>query len=813
MADKERKMTNRVKKMMDFVRAPKIVFSVTKATIFTEAYQKYEGDPNVIRMAKAQAEVLDKIPIFILEGELIAGAPASKPMAVEADFWTKGTWQKEGIDSLRQEEYAISEEEAQKMIELTEYWHKIIPEYKLYDLYDDPMWAWKRSGYLLPVNRTLEEAAGMGYACNGMDILPEADTYQVDYGYVIGRGLQPIIDEAKTELSKITSMSIRTEDDIERIYVLRAMIIINEAVIRWVGRYAELAEKLASETTDEKRRQELLSMADTCRRIPAKPAETFRDALQFQWFLFLMISCQTTTPLGRMDQYLYPYYKHDIEAGLIDDEQVLEYLELYRLKFLQMKNTSGGQSRLKWSGQARWNSVTLGGVDSQGKDATNELSYLFLEAAYRCRVPHHTLHVRVHPGTPEKLMQKSIELVRTGMGMPSFLSDASYIGNLVDNGVPLEVARQYYIIGCVDVTVPEGWGMVFSMVVTALALDTFMHNGYSKQQKMMIGPQTGDVREMKTYQEFEDKLIEHADNQPKLETITFRFISESSVALIELQNGNVDFIFDPSGVEYNDVAAGGYEELIAVECESMACQTIFFNVTGVLSDIRLRQAICYAIDNESINLSVFEGVGCGATSVIPSGMWAYDENMANYYEYNPDKAKELLAEAGYADGLTVSMVCASTAAFKGISEMMLSQLNEVGITLEIEYADNATATSLSQDSSDYDISIRQAGFTEEPHGGLAKYMLSSKGVNGGTNLSKTAGLAEAEALDAILDRIITINDKDERKAAYAELQEAYYDQAYGYAIQENVDVYCLNSNLKGVVRMSGYLNFQYCYFD
>lgn len=106
-------------------------------------------------------------------------------------------------------------------------------------------------------------------------------------------------------------------------------------------------------------------------------------------------------------------------------------------------------------------------------------------------------------------MQKAIELVKTGMGMPSFLSDKSYIGNLVDNGVPLEKARDYYIIGCVDVTVPEGWGMVFSMVVTALALDTFMHNGYSKQQQMMIGPETGDVRKMDTYQEFEDKLIEH----------------------------------------------------------------------------------------------------------------------------------------------------------------------------------------------------------------------------------------------------------------------------------------------------------------
>lgn len=303
------------------------------------------------------------------------------------------------------------------------------------------------------------------------------------------------------------------------------------------------------------------------------------------------------------------------------------------------------------------------------------------------------------------------------------------------------------------------------------------------------------------------------EHMPMLDSITFQFISESSVALIEMQNGNVDFMFDPSGVEYNDVAAGSYENLMAVECPSMACQSIFFNVTGVLSDVRLRQAICYALDNESINLSVFEGVGLPGTSLIPTGLWAYDEKMMDYYPYDPEQAKTLLTEAGYANGLEVKMICASSSAFKGISEMMLSQLAEVGITLKIEYADNATANSLTQDSSDFDIAIRQAGFTEEPHGGLAKYIMSAKGVNGGTNLSKTAGVPEAEAIDKVMDEIISTSDKDTRKTQYASVQEAYYDQAYGYAVHENVDVYCLSRNLKGVVRTSGYLNFQYCYFE
>ncbi len=299
---------------------------------------------------------------------------------------------------------------------------------------------------------------------------------------------------------------------------------------------------------------------------------------------------------------------------------------------------------------------------------------------------------------------------------------------------------------------------------------------------------------------------------PKLDSITFRFIAEPSVALIELQNGNVDFIFDPSGVEYNEVYYGGYENLMAVDCPSLACQTIFFNVKGALADVKLRQAVCYAIDTESISLAVFEGVGPGGVSIIPSGLWAYDENMESYYPYDPEQAKALLEEAGYADGLTLKMVCASTAAFKGISEMMLSELADVGITLDIEYADNATANSLTQDSSDFDIAIRQAGFTEEPHGGLAKYVMSDKGVDGGTNLSKTEGLAEAQAIDEIMNTIISMSDKEDRKAAYAQVQEAYYDQAFGYAVHENIDTYLLNTALRGTVRTSGYLDFQYCYF-
>ncbi|MBQ8536309.1 MAG: hypothetical protein IJ461_02755, partial [Clostridia bacterium] len=159
--------------------------------------------------------------------------------------------------------------------------------------------------------------------------------------------------------------------------------------------------------------------------------------------------------------------------------------------------------------QARWNGVTLGGVKPDGTDACNELTLLFMEAANRCRTPQHTLTLRVHKNMPKEVMRNALELVRTGIGMPSFVSDDNYIDTLVAKGIPLEKARDYFIIGCLDVNVPEGFGALFSMTVTALPFDTFLHNGYSPIQNLQVGPKTGDPRDMKTFEEFQDKLLEH----------------------------------------------------------------------------------------------------------------------------------------------------------------------------------------------------------------------------------------------------------------------------------------------------------------
>lgn len=501
--------SERIERLKKRVMVDRIPFSVEKARLFTESYRANEGMPEIVRTATAQAYVLDHFPVFLIEDELIAGNQAAQEMAVEADFWSKGTWTKESIESLREENWGINDEQASLMYELSAYWRNIIMDYKALDLYDETMWTWKRSGFLLPACRTVEQAAGNGFACNGFGLFGDAEVNQIDYGFVMKKGIGAVIREAKQELDFMMKNSNGREEEIEKIYFLRAVIIVQEGFLRFTRRFSALAAQQAAACRDGKRKKELERMAEACAWVPENPPRTFYEALQFQWFLFLMLVTRNTTPLGRFDQYMYPYYKQDIEAGRITDDEVVELLASYRLKFMQFRTTSGGGHRKKWSGNARWNNMIIGGVKADGSDASNELSYLVLDAALMCPTPHHTISLRVSEKTPDALLLKALEVVETGIGMPAFLGDKSYIENMVQKGVPLEKARDYYIMGCIDPTVPEGFGFIFPTIVIALTLDTFMHNGYSRHQDMEIGPKTGDVCEMKTFDEFMDKYMEH----------------------------------------------------------------------------------------------------------------------------------------------------------------------------------------------------------------------------------------------------------------------------------------------------------------
>ncbi|CAG0946075.1 formate C-acetyltransferase [Anaerolineae bacterium] len=492
---------SRIQKLRERLFVDKYPVCIEKIRLVTESYKQTEGEPQIIRRAKALANVLDKITIFIEDDELIVGNAASKPMAVEFDC-DYGIWSQEEIDALKLDGFTTSVEDELELKTINEYWKGKTLVGRTGQFYDDErLWSFMQSGVVLPPWKTRAEGSGGGYAQSGLGLGPGFFLCGFDFARVLNGGLNQIIAEAESELEQIR---FTNADAVKKADYLKAVIIAHKAIIRFANHFAILAIAMATKESDPTRKQELTQIAEICSWVPANPARNFYQALQSFWFMFLVLTPSTTTAAGRFDQYMLPFYKNDIADGRITDELVLELLQCLRIKDMQLNRTSGKANRQKNAGLAKWHNWTIGGVTPDGNDATNELSYLILEAAKRCPTPHHTITVRVHEGTPERLMQKSLELVRTGIGMPAFVSDKSYIEFLLSHGVPLRTARDYIMTGCLDVNI-VGQSRIasYGMFIAPLALDIFMRNGIDPNTSQQVGLKTG---ELESFASFDDLM-------------------------------------------------------------------------------------------------------------------------------------------------------------------------------------------------------------------------------------------------------------------------------------------------------------------
>ena len=498
-------MTDRVKRMKESLKISKYPLCIEYFKLANESLDVTGGEPTLLRRAKLHAHVLDNITIFIEPEDLLCGSGASKPFGLEMQY-EYGVWTPDEVESLKSEIYTIDPEDEAELYRLNEHFagnclnSNLVGEMSKSLGMDDRMWPFMKSGTILPPWKDRKGGSGGGFAMSGYGLGPGFFLVCIDYERILREGAQAIIDEAK---QCIRDLRYTSGDAIKKRTYWEAVIIVFEAWIRFVNRYADLAEKMAAEETDPVRAGELREMARICRKVPQYPAESFREALQSFWFTFLMALPSPTTSAGRFDQYMYPYYKKDIDAGAITDDEVLELLEIMRCKVMKINRVSGKANRQKNAGMAKWYNWTIGGVKEDGSDATNELSYLLLESAKETLLPHFTITLRVHENTPPELLKKSLEVVRTGIGMPAFVGDESYINFFTMNGMTLENARDYCMTGCVDGNVPaRSRTQVVTFFIITQAFDIFMHNGFCRYTKEKVGIETGDVTQMKTFDEF-----------------------------------------------------------------------------------------------------------------------------------------------------------------------------------------------------------------------------------------------------------------------------------------------------------------------
>ena len=498
-------MTDRVKRMKESLKISKYPLCIEYFKLANESLDQTGGEPTLLRRAKLHEHVLDNISIFIEPEDLLCGSGASKPFGLEMQY-EYGVWTPDEVESLKSEIYTISPEDEAELYRLNEHFAgnclntNLVAEMSKSLGMDDRMWPFMKSGTILPPWKDRKGGSGGGFAMSGYGLGPGFFLVCIDYEKILRDGAQSIIDEAK---QCIRDLRYTSGDAIKKRDYWESVIIVFEAWIRFVNRYADLAEKMAAEEQDETRKAELLEMARICRKVPQYPAGSFREALQSFWFTFLMALPSPTTSAGRFDQYMYPYYKKDIDAGVITDAEVLELLEIMKCKVMKINRVSGKANRAKNAGMAKWYNWTLGGVKEDGSDATNELTYLLLEASKDTGLPHFTVTLRVHEKTPPQLLKKALECVRTGIGMPAFVGDKSYVNFFVNNGMTLDNARDYCMTGCVDGNVAgRSRSQVVTFFIIAQAFDIFMHNGFCRHTKEMVGIETGDVTKMETFDEF-----------------------------------------------------------------------------------------------------------------------------------------------------------------------------------------------------------------------------------------------------------------------------------------------------------------------
>jgi pyruvate formate-lyase/glycerol dehydratase family glycyl radical enzyme len=454
---------------------------IERARLITEGYKATEGEPMVLRRAKAMAHYLDHRTIYLLPEERIVGNIASEPCSLVTFPEKWSSWLDKAIDS--EYEMLLPEEGKKKELhEIHKYWRnksihgmerKLLPEDIL------SFWSYPNQGVFL-------------WRHGGHIGTP-------DYEKLFQVGLKGIVAEAKGYLEKISSdpeLYLHAREYVKKRAFYEAVIIITEAVIRQGKRFAKLCAEKAIEETNPKRKAELEEMAQVCEWVPENPPRTLQEALQFFWFVNLVARVLDTQSSGngeRIDQIFYPLYKKDKEAGRIHYEQAQELVEHLLLKF----NEEGAliPPSQPAAGPLITRVTTVGGVTKEGADATNEMTYIFMDAKNEMGLNQPALAVRLHPQTPQALYKKIVESLGKQPGVYSFFNDNMMVPFLLNLGIPLEDAREYATDGCMRWIIPAKAICMRALggnIALPKCLEYALYQGIDKFSGKQVGPRTSD---------------------------------------------------------------------------------------------------------------------------------------------------------------------------------------------------------------------------------------------------------------------------------------------------------------------------------
>ena len=556
-----------------------------RAELVTESYKQTEHLPIIKRRSAAFRHILENIPIVIREGELIVGSSSIAPRGCQTFPEFSYEWlppEYETIATREADPFYISPDTIRRLEAVHPYWKgKTVSDLAAANMDPEVLDVFMNHGIFTVGN----------YFFNGVGHV------NVNYEKVINCGLETYIEECKAQLATLT----RGQGDYaEKRNFWESVIESCEAVITYARRYSDLALAQAADCTDSDRKAELLTIAEACDHVPAKPARSFHEACQGFWFiqqLMQMESSGHSISPGRFDQYMYPFFKADLDAGKITYESAQELIDCIWVKLNDLNKVRDAASAEGFAGYGLFQNLIVGGQDEFGLDATNDLSYMCMEAQMHVRLPQPSLSIRVWNGSPHSLLIKAAAVTREGMGVPAFYNDEVIIPSMMSRGYSLEDARGYCIIGCVEPSAchkTDGWhdAAFFNMV---RPLELVFSSGMDKGEQ--IGPKTMDVLEMTSFEQFFDaykaqqeffiEMMAQADNAvDAAHAVRCPLPFESCLIDDCIANGRS---VQEGGCHYNFTGPQGFG--IANVADSLAVMRKLVFEDGVISMAEMKQAL------------------------------------------------------------------------------------------------------------------------------------------------------------------------------------------------------------------------------
>lgn len=509
-------MTRRIRLLKEKMLSEPRYASIEQARIITETYKANEEKPRIIQRALSLKAALEQMKICAEPEELIVGNrtagvrwgvvfPESGSTWVDREFET--------LPTRPQDRFQVRQEDIT-------YFRQVIKPYWQGKSLEDVL----RSRYGKEIDRIAkvvkinQKDHAQGHIC------PNCKEW-------LQKGPAGLKEEAESRLQ--TAKGGQKE-------FYESVALVMSGAIHFMERYHDLLMEMAGRETEKQKRAELEETAKVCRRISKEPPKTFREAVQSIWFLFVILHMESNASSfspGRMDEFLWDYYDRDIKEGRLDAQRALEIIECLWLKFNEIVYMRNANSAKFFAGFPIGFNIAVGGQDAEGNDFSNELSFLFLKAQEHLGLPQPNLSVRLHEGTGDDLLKQAIRVVAKGSGMPQFFNDKAIVPAMMELGVEEKDARDYAIVGCVELTTQGnnlGWSDAAMFNLNKI-LELTLTGGRCLITGEQLTEHYGDLSTYKTFGELENVLRRYLDE----------YMDRMVKACEEVEKAHIDLLPSP----------------------------------------------------------------------------------------------------------------------------------------------------------------------------------------------------------------------------------------------------------------------------